>query len=137
VGSVAIAWLKKYLDEMRKYYTQPKEQAIFISITYGRRLTRESINLLLAQYRRQGKFKIRISPHTFRHSCATHLLRGGAGLRHVQELLGHSSAHTTEIYTHLDITDLKAVFKRTHPRGSAPNVAEHALPVPSVGRDVG
>jgi integrase/recombinase XerD len=124
VGSVAITWLKKYLNEMRRYYTQPKEQALFISITYGRRLTREYINLLIAQYCKQGKLKNKTSPHTFRHSCATHLLRGGADIRHVQELLGHSSARTTEIYTHLDITDLKAVFKRTHPRGGAPNVAE-------------
>lgn len=117
VGQVAIQWLKKYLADVRRYYAASKEQSLFVSLVYGKRMTKEYVNMLFAQYRKQGMFTEAVTPHTMRHSCATHLIKSGADIRYVQELLGHSSARTTEIYTHLDITDLKTVYKRAHPRG--------------------
>lgn len=83
----------------------------------GRRLRRERIWELLKQYTRRVGAPDDISPHTMRHSFATHLVAGGADLRQVQEMLGHSSIATTQIYTHVDPARLKAVHRRFHPRG--------------------
>ena len=83
----------------------------------GAKLTRVMIFLIIQKLAEQIGLKKKISPHTFRHSFATHLLEGGAGLRVVQELLGHSSISTTQIYTYLDQTYLKEIHKQYHPRG--------------------
>jgi integrase/recombinase XerD len=82
----------------------------------GRRLRRERIWELLKKYARRVGAPATVSPHTLRHSFATHLLAGGADLRQVQEMLGHASIATTQIYTHVDHTRLKAVHKKYHPR---------------------
>ncbi len=82
----------------------------------GRRLRRERIWELLKRYARRVGAPATVSPHTLRHSFATHLLAGGADLRQVQEMLGHASIATTQIYTHVDHTRLKAVHKKFHPR---------------------
>jgi integrase/recombinase XerD len=82
----------------------------------GRRLRRERIWELMKKYARRVGASPRISPHTLRHSFATHLLAGGADLRQVQEMLGHASIATTQIYTHVDHTRLKAVHEKFHPR---------------------
>jgi integrase/recombinase XerD len=82
----------------------------------GRRLRRERIWELLKKYARRVDAPPEISPHTLRHSFATHLLAGGADLRQVQEMLGHASIATTQIYTHVDHTRLKAVHEKFHPR---------------------
>ena len=83
----------------------------------GRRLRRERIWELLKRYVRRVGAPPSVSPHTMRHSFATHMLAGGADLRHVQEMLGHASIATTQIYTHVDVSRLKAVHKKFHPRG--------------------
>ncbi len=83
----------------------------------GRRLRRERIWELLKKYARRVGVPKQVSPHTLRHSFATHLLAGGADLRQVQEMLGHASIATTQLYTHVDPSRLKAVHKRFHPRG--------------------
>ena len=82
----------------------------------GRRLRRERIWELMKKYVRRVGAPSEISPHTLRHSFATHLLAGGADLRQVQEMLGHASIATTQIYTHVDHTRLKAVHEKFHPR---------------------
>jgi integrase/recombinase XerD len=82
----------------------------------GRRLRRERIWELIKEYAARAGAPRSVSPHTLRHSFATHLLAGGADLRQVQEMLGHASIATTQIYTHVDLTRLKAVHKRFHPR---------------------
>ena len=83
----------------------------------GRRLTREMLWVLVKKYVHRTGLNNNVSPHTLRHSFATHLLAGGADLRTVQELLGHSSIGTTQIYTHVDRSRLKAIHKKFHPRG--------------------
>ena len=83
----------------------------------GRRLRREAIWELVKKYAMIAGISPQVSPHTFRHSFATHLLAGGADLRQVQEMLGHSSIATTQIYTHVDQSRLKKVHKQFHPRG--------------------
>ena len=82
----------------------------------GRRLRRQRIWELLKQYARRVGAPAEVSPHTMRHSFATHMLAGGADLREVQEMLGHGSIATTEIYTHVDPSRMKKVHRRFHPR---------------------
>ncbi|MEE3371310.1 MAG: tyrosine-type recombinase/integrase [Planctomycetota bacterium] len=82
----------------------------------GRRLRRESIWALVKKYAARAGLSPEISPHTLRHSFATHLLAGGADLRQVQEMLGHASIATTQIYTHVDMSKLKQVHRQFHPR---------------------
>ena len=90
----------------------------YIFLSYrSKKVTRMSIFNIIKKYCLLADIKKNVSPHTFRHSFATHMLEGGADLRIVQELLGHENINTTEIYTHLDRTYLKEVYKLCHPRG--------------------
>ena len=83
---------------------------------YGRRLTTRSIARMLEKYLQQTGLDQRTTPHTLRHSFATHLLDRGADIRSVQELLGHKSLATTQIYTHVSTAKMKAVYEKAHPR---------------------
>ena len=83
----------------------------------GRRLTREMLWVLIKKYVSCAGLSDRTSPHTLRHSFATHLLAGGADLRAVQEMLGHANIRTTQHYTHVDRDRLKAIHAKFHPRG--------------------
>jgi integrase/recombinase XerD len=83
----------------------------------GRRLRRERIWELVKQYALRAGAPASIGPHTLRHSFATHVLAGGADLRQVQEMLGHASIRTTQIYTHVDSSRLKKIHQQFHPRG--------------------
>ena len=83
----------------------------------GRVLTREMLWVIVKKYVRRTGLNARVSPHTLRHSFATHLLSGGADLRAVQEMLGHANIRTTQIYTHVDRDRLRSVHQRFHPRG--------------------
>ena len=94
----------------------PAEQPWVILSRRGRRLRREAIWELVKKYAVRVGVSPKISPHTMRHSFATHLLAGGADLRQVQELLGHANITTTQIYTHVDASRLKKVHKAFHPR---------------------
>ena len=112
----AIRALKTYVEDARPALRRRKdEQALFLN-RRGDRLTRQGFWLILKTFGRQAGINATITPHTLRHSFATHLLRGGAALRHVQELLGHASISTTQVYTRLADDQLRDEYDRAHPR---------------------
>ena len=82
----------------------------------GKKLTVGALDLIIETYVKKAKLEKHITPHTIRHTCATHLLQGHASLRHIQELLGHRSVVTTQIYTHVEVSDLKKEHRKCHPR---------------------
>jgi integrase/recombinase XerD len=118
LGRRAAEAFRLYLEEERtRLAAQMSPQPPWAFLSYrGRRVRRERIWELMKKYARRVGASAAVSPHTLRHSFATHLLAGGADLRQVQEMLGHASIATTQIYTHVDHTRLKAVHKKFHPR---------------------
>jgi len=117
IGSVAIKHIKIYMDEIRCHLTikSGSEDIIFLN-QRGGQLSRVMIFTIIKQLAEKINLKKSISPHTFRHSFATHLIEGGADLRAVQEMLGDESITTTEIYTHLDRDFLRHSIIKHHPR---------------------
>ena len=117
IGAEAINALKIWIEQVRVHVSVKKgeEDLVFLN-RRGSRLTRVYIFMLIKQLADLAGIKKTISPHTLRHSFATHLVEGGADLRAVQEMLGHESITTTEIYTHLDREYLKEVITSFHPR---------------------
>lgn len=118
LGAPAISALKIYLQDLRPTLTQADKENPWMFVSKGgKRLTREMLWILVKKYVRRAGLNAKVSPHTLRHSFATHLLAGGADLRTVQELLGHANIRTTQHYTHVDRTRLQAVHRQFHPRG--------------------
>ena len=117
IGSIALGLLTKYLPLREKFLKELKtfHEAIFINAR-GRRLSTRSVCRIIGNYIKLTGIKKHITPHTLRHTFATHLLNAGCGLRDVQEMLGHVNISTTQIYTHLTTTKIKKVYERTHPR---------------------
>ena len=110
LGEPAVKAIKRYLDKR-------KDKSSFLFVNYkGEKLSDRGVRLILEKYIKKLAFKIKVSPHTLRHSFATHLLNRGADLRSVQELLGHASISTTQIYTHLSVDKLKKIYEKAHPR---------------------
>ena len=117
IGGEAIKHLHLYLDHVRNHQKiQAKAEDIVFINSRGTGLSRVMIFLIIKDLVAKAGIKKTISPHTFRHSFATHLIEGGADLRAVQEMLGHASITTTEIYTHLDRDFLRATILEFHPR---------------------
>jgi integrase/recombinase XerD len=116
LNKAAIAVLSSYLREARPGLVRGEVPWVFVS-RGGRRLTREMLWVLVKKYVQRAGLSARTSPHTLRHSFATHLLAGGADLRAVQEMLGHANIRTTQLYTHVDRDRLKAIHHKFHPRG--------------------
>jgi len=112
IGSKALEAIKNYLPE--RISLKKKSPALFLN-NRGGRLTQRSVRRILEQYSRMINLKGGLSPHVLRHTFATHLLHGGADLRSIQELLGHSSLSTTQKYTHVDIRHLAEVYDKAHP----------------------
>ncbi|MFH1018806.1 MAG: site-specific tyrosine recombinase XerD [Pseudomonadota bacterium] len=116
VGDEALFWLRKYMAEARKTLDRGKPAEWLFLSNRGRRMTRQTIWHLIRKYARKAAISTKMSPHTLRHSFATHLIEGGADLRSVQEMLGHASVATTQIYTHLSRKHLRDVYAAAHPR---------------------
>lgn len=110
IGEKALGAIKSYLDKRKK-----PADAIFLNKS-GRRLSDRGVRNIVSKYIHLVSLRQGISPHTFRHSFATHLLNRGADLRSVQELLGHANLSTTQIYTHLTTDKLKSIYDKAHPR---------------------
>jgi len=115
-GAKAAESLKRYCAQTReKWVKSPAEQALFVS-KYGKKLSRVSLWNIVRATAKKANISKDLYPHIFRHSFATHLLEGGADLRVLQEMLGHSDVSTTQIYTHVDKARLKKIHMRFHPR---------------------
>jgi integrase/recombinase XerD len=121
VGEVALGWLRRYIEEVRPAWLGstalplPRGGPLFLSVRGDRFDRRRAWEMLVSTARKAG-LQNGVSPHTLRHSFATHLLEGGADLRIVQELLGHANINTTQLYTHLTGERIKDVYARSHPR---------------------
>ena len=114
IGDKAVRAMRKYLEKLNPSKLKEKK-AIFVNKS-GRRISDRAVRRIVEKYIRKTSLNEKVSPHSLRHSFATHLLDRGADLRSVQELLGHANLSTTQIYTHVTTERLKAVYDKTHPR---------------------
>ena len=114
-GTEAAQALYKYLNKKETIHLGKRKEGLFLNKS-GRRISTRSIRKLLDKYIKKASLSRKISPHTLRHSFATHLLNAGADLRSVQELLGHTSLSTTQVYTHLTTERIKKIYNKAHPR---------------------
>jgi integrase/recombinase XerD len=117
VGNEAVRLLKKYIKESRPHILGDRQSDYVFISKKGSMLNRKSVWRLLKGYVDRTEIRKNITPHTLRHSFATHLLENGADLRSVQELLGHMDISTTQVYTHLARKELQKIHKRYHPKG--------------------
>jgi|UniRef100_Q3ARJ5 integrase/recombinase XerD len=117
IGASATLWVQRYQKELRVQLVKAHSNDFLFLNSRGGKLSRMSLFEMVKTYSVVAGITKSISPHTLRHTFATHLIEGGADLRAVQEMLGHSSIVTTQIYTHLDRSFIKEVHKTFHPRG--------------------
>jgi integrase/recombinase XerD len=115
IGELARIWVEAYLVRSRPSLAGPGSELLFVSLR-GRKLQPQALLDLVKHYGRIAGIEKKVTTHTFRHSCATHMLKGGADIRFVQKMLGHKRIATTERYLKIEITDLKEVLERCHPR---------------------
>ena len=115
IGAVAKKILSDYLNNYRKEFIKKESSLLFFN-NHGNKMSREEFYIILKQIIRQTSVNKKVSPHTIRHSFATHLLENGADLRSIQELLGHSDISTTTIYTHISNQKIKEEYQQFHPR---------------------
>jgi integrase/recombinase XerD len=123
IGEIALYWIKQYFEYERHLFATPlSDSTVFLNVR-GNALSRMGLWKIITSYAKGAGIEKEVSPHTFRHSFATHLLEGGADLRTVQEMLGHANIVTTEIYTHVDREYLREVHRSFHPREKRKNLS--------------
>ncbi|MGB9880144.1 MAG: tyrosine-type recombinase/integrase, partial [Anaerolineae bacterium] len=112
----AVQAIDEYINKGRtQLLRDPEQKALFLN-QRGLRLTRQGLWLIVKGYVKEAGLQVQVTPHTLRHSFATHMLRGGADLRNVQELLGHANIATTQVYTQVSNERLREVYDEAHPR---------------------
>ncbi len=116
VGAQAVGWVRLYLNTVRHIFLGRTDPGTLFLNRYGRPLSRQGLWALLKRAARRSGLRATVSPHTLRHSFASHLLERGADLRSVQTMLGHADISTTQIYTHLPSTVVRDMYRRFHPR---------------------
>ncbi|MBN1365461.1 MAG: site-specific tyrosine recombinase XerD [Syntrophaceae bacterium] len=116
IGKIAYDCVRRYVDEVRPQLMRKKSTDVLFLNRFGRKFTRQGFWKIVVGYARQAGLKKKVYPHTFRHSFASHLLEGGADLRTVQVMLGHSDISTTQIYTHVTRERLREIHQKYHPR---------------------
>lgn len=116
LGKVAIGYLERYIAESRPTYARAGSSEYLFLAKHGRKMSRVGFWKIIKKHAAQAGITRNITPHTLRHSFATHLLQGGADLRSIQEMLGHADIATTQIYTHVSRERLKEVYREAHPR---------------------
>jgi integrase/recombinase XerD len=117
VGKTAYDCVRRYVDEARPKFIRSKTTEVLFLNRFGRAFTRQGLWKIIVGYAQKAGLKKNVHPHTFRHCFASHLLEGGADLRAVQVMLGHSDISTTQIYTHVTRERLKEIHRKYHPRG--------------------
>ncbi|WP_243239795.1 site-specific tyrosine recombinase XerD [Sulfobacillus harzensis] len=116
IGSMALQWLQRYLNEVRPHIAGNNSNAVLFLNRRGSPLSRQAFWKLIKDYGQRAGITSHLTPHTIRHSFATHLIENGADLRAVQEMLGHQDISTTQIYTHVSRSRLRPVYDQAHPR---------------------
>ena len=132
-GAPAARALEQYLRWGRPELLarRPREHALFVSFR-GRRLDRQTLAEIVSTAARTAGIERHVTPHSLRHACATHMLERGAELRHLQEILGHASLDSTQVYTHLSLRHLRETIARCHPRERAAEGSETVCPNPDL-----
>lgn len=116
VGEVASSYVEEYIKYARGKLLNNKETNLLFITINGLPINHSNLIWIIKKYTKRAKIKKHITPHSLRHTCATHLLKNKASLRHIQQLLGHASIETTQIYTQLELSDLKKAHRMYHPR---------------------
>ncbi len=124
LSPVAVTEIRRWLDDRSRISVKPGEESMLFISRRGRRLTRVMIFYIVKRLAELAGIRREVSPHTLRHSFATHLLEGGANLRAIQQMLGHESIATTEIYIHIDSSRLRSEILSCHPRNNPSSLAE-------------
>ncbi len=120
LGQAAVYYVREYLEKSRPHLVKKKDHDVLFVTGRGDPISYDAINMLVSRTAKAAGIKRRITPHCIRHTCATLMLRGKADIRHIQELLGHSCLSSTQIYTKVEISDLKKVHAKCHPREKEP-----------------
>lgn len=115
-------WLEAYLTRVRPLWARAKTAPILFLTTCGNPINGRNLNTMLKKAARKARVNKRVTAHTYRHACASHMLKNGADIRYIQKLLGHRSLLSTQIYTHLEIQDLKRIHRKCHPRAKPPTL---------------
>lgn len=115
VGETALMWLEKYLKSVRPFMISKETMSLFLN-SYGTPIRYEVLRRIVLKYADKAQLKEKVTPHTFRRSCTTELIKGEANLYHVKDILGHESLETLRHYTKLNVNDLKRTHEKSHPR---------------------